>query len=567
MEQKNDQTLARRTFGAWTRRICFILTVALFATGQVQAQVTGVLYHQKISSTEGGFQGPLTDNDWFGNTAGLGNLDGELAADLAVGAAQDSDNGLYHGAVWVLFLNPDGTVEREQKIDETNGGFDGVLGDWAFFGWATEAIGDVDGDDVVDLAVGATGDTDGGLDAGAVWILFLNPNGTVKASQKISATEGNFGGDLDAYDWFGFSLSALGDMDSDGVPDLAVGSPFDDDGGEDRGAFYVLFLNDDGTVKAHQKVSDTVGGFTGELSDGDTFGLAMALGDLDGDGVVDLSVGAPEDDDGGDHAEDNRGAVWILFMYADGTVKSHQKISATEGGFVGPLVEGDLFGEWATGVGDLNDDGVVDLVVGALLDDGGGIDRGALWVLHLNPDGTVWYSWKISDIEGDFDGDIDNLDWFSFDPSPVGDLNGDGMVDLAVGAPGDDDGGDDRGAVYILFLNPAPVGLGDPETQDPPVAENPPALRSHLVAGVPNPFNPRTTIHFELARSGDATIRIFDVAGRLVRDFELSDRPAGGNTIDWDGRDARGRIAPNGTYLVRLDTVEAQDTMRVTLAK
>ena len=73
----------------------------------------------------------------------------------------------------------------------------------------------------------------------------------------------------------------------------------------------MLFLNTDGTVKSHQKISDTEGGFTGILDNGDVFGVSVAsLGDLDGDGVGDLAVGAPQDNDGGrDH-----GAVWILFL-------------------------------------------------------------------------------------------------------------------------------------------------------------------------------------------------------------------------------------------------------------
>ena len=50
-------------------------------------------------------------------------------------------------------------------------------------------------------------------------------------------------------------------------------------------------------------------------------------------------------------------------------------------------------------------------------------------MLYLNPDGTVMASWKISDTEGNFEGELQNADWFSFDPSPVGDLNGDGIVD------------------------------------------------------------------------------------------------------------------------------------------
>ena len=71
-----------------------------------------------------------------------------------------------------------------------------------------------------------------------------------------------------------------------------------------------------GWVLSHQKINDTEGGFTGILGH-DLFGTSVAsLGDLDGDGVGDLAVGAPLDH-----------AVSILFLNTDGTVKSHHKIS------------------------------------------------------------------------------------------------------------------------------------------------------------------------------------------------------------------------------------------------
>ena len=427
-------------------------TIANFRCSVDQSGI--VLLHQKISDTEGGFIGILDNSDNFGiSVASLGDLDGDGVGDLAVGAYGDDDGGANRGAVWVLFLNPDGTVKSQQKISDLQGGFIGILDNGDRFGTSVASLGDLDGDGVGDLAVGALSDDDGGDARGAVWVLFLNADGTVKSHQKISSTEGDFTGILDDSDVFGWSLASLGDLDGDGVGDLAVGAILDDDGGDARGAVWVLFLNSDGTVKAHQKFSDIQGGFTGSLDDGDGFGWSVAsLGDLDGDGVGDLAVGALRDDDGGDA----RGAVWVLFLNPDGTVKSHQKISNTEGGFTGILDDFDNFGVSVASLGDLDGDGVGDLAVGAFLDDGPGTDRGAVRVLFLNADGTVKAHEKISHTQGGFTGTLDNGDRFGVSVTSLGDLDGDRVADLAVGAQLDDDGGINRGAVWVLFLDGVP---------------------------------------------------------------------------------------------------------------
>jgi ubiquinone/menaquinone biosynthesis C-methylase UbiE len=113
-------------------------------------------------------------------------------------------------------------VRSEQKISDMEGNFQGVLDDDDSFGISVAALGDLDGDKTADVAVGANRDDDGRTDRGAVYVLFLHKNGTVKAEQKISDTQGNFQGVLDDYDYFGVSVAALGDLDGDKTADVAV---------------------------------------------------------------------------------------------------------------------------------------------------------------------------------------------------------------------------------------------------------------------------------------------------------------------------------------------------------
>ena len=325
----------------------------------------------------------------------------------------------------------DGTVDTEQKISDTAGGLVASLDNSDYFGGAVTGIGDVDGDGINDIAVGAFFDDDGGTNRGAVYVLFLNADGTVKAEQKISDTAGGLAATLDNSDTFGESVAGIGDLDGDGINDIAVGAWGDDDGGTNRGAVYVLFLNADGTVKAEQKISDTAGGLAAILDDTDEFGIAVVgIGDVDGDGINDIAVGARGDDDGGT----GRGAAYVLFLNADGTVKAEQKISDTAGGLAASLDNSDQFGRAVAGIGDLDGDGINDIAVGAFLDDDGGSDRGAVYVLFLNADGTVKAEQKISDTAGGLAATLGNDDRFGVAVAGIGDGDGDGINDIAVGA-------------------------------------------------------------------------------------------------------------------------------------
>ena len=188
-------------------------------------------------------------------------------ADLAVGAFGDDDGGSGHGAVWILFLDTDGTVKSHQKISSTQGSFAGTLDVNDAFGISAASLGDLDGDGVGDLAIGAFIDDDGGPNFGAVWILFLDVDGTVKSHRKISGTRGGFTGTLDVFDAVGSDVASLGDLSGDGVGDLAVSAAYDDDGGVDVGAVWILFLDgafcSDGILSGEEQCDD------GNLTDGD----------------------------------------------------------------------------------------------------------------------------------------------------------------------------------------------------------------------------------------------------------------------------------------------------------
>src|SRR5262249_45980377 len=143
---------------------------------------------------------------------------------------------------------------------------------------------------------------------GAVYILSLGTEGRVVSYRRIRPGESGFTGELDANSAFGVALAALGDLDGDGVRDLAVGS---------NGSVWILFLNPGASGKGQ---SETARGEPG-------FGSSLALlGDLDGDGRPELAVGYPQDDG-------ERGSVSILSLDPDGSVHAEVAIGQGRGGF------------------------------------------------------------------------------------------------------------------------------------------------------------------------------------------------------------------------------------------
>ena len=157
---------------------------------------------------------------------------------------------------------------------------------------------------------------------------FFDTNAQVKDAQKLPASCSNVNAFYthEADDKFGSAADALGNANNDGTVDLVAGAiVVDDDGFANGGAVYVPLLESNGNVKSAQKISALHGNlnafFTFEASK--WLGASVAaLDDINGNSVVDLAVGAVDDDDGGS----NTGAVYILFLDSSFSVELAQKV-------------------------------------------------------------------------------------------------------------------------------------------------------------------------------------------------------------------------------------------------
>ncbi|MBS1583170.1 MAG: VCBS repeat-containing protein, partial [Bacteroidetes bacterium] len=351
-------------------------------------------------------------------------------------------------------------VKSFQTIDPVAAYFrSATLPDSTQFGVDVVGMGDIDRDGVPDLAVGTAIDSIGYTRGSAV-VLFMNRNGTVRSSKRISPPVDSLDLQLDVGDGFGRRVANIGDLNGDGMADMAVLAAGDDDGGTDHGAVYILFLDTAATVIGYQKISDTEGGFTGTMTNGNAFNSGVTeVGDMDGDGVQDIAVGADASDDGGT-AGSARGALWILLMNRNGTVKGHRKYSRNATSWPGyptsPLASGSRFGFATAKLGDLDKDGYNDIAVCARRQ--GYQGTGLIYILFLNSSGGIKSFKTIGRLDATTNlGGLKTMltgngGQFGWSMDNMGDLNGDGVIDLAIGMNMQSDGFTQAGAALIAYM-------------------------------------------------------------------------------------------------------------------
>ncbi|MDP2313140.1 MAG: MopE-related protein [Pseudomonadota bacterium] len=278
-------------------------------------------------------------------------------------------------------------------------------------GFAVADAGDVDGDGYADLLVGAHGRDDF---TGAAYVVRGPVSGSTYLEDAALVLRGE-----DAGDSAGVALAGVGDATGDGVPDVLVSAYADDSMGSYTGAVYLVDGASTGEVSLASGATATL---LGEAA-GDYAGRAVAgLGDIDGDGLADLLVGAPR-------MLTAPGAAYVVYGGVAGTVSLGESPT-----LVG--VEGQTGIEVAGA--DMDGDGIGDAIVRA---------ETRVYVVHM----PVSVDFDLDDADAIVQG-TDYLDA----GAPIGDVDGDGLVDLALGEP---QASGEVGEV-ILYLAPLAGTLG-----------------------------------------------------------------------------------------------------------
>jgi hypothetical protein len=288
----------------------------------------------------------------------------------------------------------------------------------AGIGMSLTAAGDINGDGISDILVGAPYYDGPLVDCGAVFVAFGSNSGLPTLSVPIT---GNQAGSR-----FGASVAGVGDLNADGFGDVVIGAPAWDEGEIDEGAVFVYFGSSSGLQP------NALGLQINQASA--AFGASVAYaGDVNRDGFPDILVGAPLFS----NQEANEGAVF-LFKGGVGGVSPLTPYGVMEANIVGAHL-----GTAVSGANDINSDGFMDVVAGAPSTAvGGSLEAGAVHVwlgTALGAGGMPSWSSMGSQPGGRLGTSV----------AGIGDANGDGHADIAVGAPHYSSGQASEGAVFV----------------------------------------------------------------------------------------------------------------------
>jgi hypothetical protein len=327
------------------------------------------------------FHGPTTGKGAFFGWAvsELRDVNGDGVTDIVIGEVDGGSK--MQGRVWVYSGRTGHLLfRRSGRAGEQNG-------------YAIADAGDVNGDRVPDVISGAPGQA---TDVGHAYV-YSGATGKV-----IVRLRGHHHGDA-----FGAAVSGAGDVNGDGVPDLLVGAP---GSGTAAGRAYVISGTTHRVIRvlsAHRR--------------GDLFGDGTAhIADQNGDGVDDLIVGASGTNPGHGSA----------YVYSGRTGRRLFRIHGERGNAA--------FGQFfVAGVGDLNDDGVPDVYVGDYGSNNAG-RAGGFAAVYSGVDGARLHAWRGAAGEGMGPG------------RSAGDVNGDGVPDIIVGNYTSSDGAAAAGKVQVF---------------------------------------------------------------------------------------------------------------------
>lgn len=395
----------------------------------------------------------LAASNWNGSTVSdAGDVNGDGVDDFIIGAPITDANGNFaSGASYVIFGNANGLPSTIDigDLDGSNGfALTGVSGG-DYSGYSVASAGDVNGDGIADLIIGASSvDVGDNRSVGASYVVYGSDAGFGEevVLNSLDGTNGFIVNGLNANDNLGISVSSAGDVNNDGIDDFIIGA---NSRGNDSGKAYVIF----GSLSGFDANFDltSLDGTNGFIVTSPNIGPNMYpmeigvyvsnAGDFNGDGIDDLLIGS------------RVGHTYIVYGSDSGysSIIDPMSLSGSDGVIVYHS-DGYGHGYSVSGAGDVNGDGIDDIIIGAYT--AGGLLTGKSYVVFGSDQGfsTNIDLATLNGTNGFAISGIDADDLSGYSVSGAGDVNGDGFDDLIIGAYRADPNGEySSGESYIVF--------------------------------------------------------------------------------------------------------------------
>ncbi|MEZ5405048.1 MAG: hypothetical protein R3F23_02385 [Verrucomicrobiia bacterium] len=398
------------------------------------------------------------------SVSGAGDFNGDGIDDLVIASIDADPNGKINAGQCYVIFGKTSEFEADLALGSLNGHNGFIINGAAFgdrLGGSVSNAGDVNGDGIDDLVIGApNADPNGKLYAGKSYVIFGSRD-EFPTIFEISSINGNNGfvlNGINAGDRAGTSVSGAGDVNGDGIDDLLIGARLAGPNGKNTaGQCYVIFGKTTGfTANVELSSLDGTTGFKiNGANDNDYCGGSVSgAGDVNGDGLADLLMDARGADPNG---KSNAGQCYVIFGKTTGFT-ANVELSSLDGsnGFqlngVAPL---DGLGSSVSSAGDINGDGLADLLVGAgLADPDSKLTAGQSYLVFGRRTGFDPVV-ELSNLDGEngfsLNGGLPD-DRSGSAVSDAGDLNGDGVDDLVVGALfADANGKSSAGQSYVIY--------------------------------------------------------------------------------------------------------------------
>ena len=369
--------------------------------------------------------------------APAGDVDGDGLGDILIGSPNSDEGAMNAGKAYLIF----GASLSAENLDLSEADFTFIGEDIEdFAGLAVASAGDVDGDGFDDILISSRVNDDGGNDTGKTYLILASSLDSTNPVINLAAADYKFVG-VTPYDVSGWSIASAGDVDGDGLDDIMISAKRARDWIEnDVGKVYLILGASLGDVST-MSLADADYVFIGEDTDDWAGSSLSSAGDVDGDGLADLLIGA----DGNDHGGDWSGKVYLVLGGSLDWTNSELNLENADYEFIGD--EFDHAGSSVASAGDVDGDGLADILIGADGDYDGGFHAGKTYLVLGASLGPTTMS--LPSVDYAFVGD--EVDLAGSSVASAGDVDEDGLDDILIGAPGNSEGGYAAGKIYLVL--------------------------------------------------------------------------------------------------------------------